>query len=103
MVGKYHQFKDGDFIVPVKRQSLIFIYREHALRFKFDYCLRSNSALLSPYDFTEDINALEIDFRSATPYEIQAMLSALLKKGLYWDFLRKSAIDLDNVPELFYR
>lgn len=101
MVGKYHQFKDGDIIVPTKRETLIFIYREHT-RFKFDYCLRSNGALLSPYDFTEDINANDIDFRSATPFEIKALLTALLEKGVYWDFLRKRAIDLDDTAELFY-
>lgn len=102
MVGKYHQFKDGDFIVPVKRETLLFIYREHA-KFKFDYCLRSNGDLLTPYDFTEDINASDVDFRSATPFEIKAMLEALLKKGMVWDFLRKSAIPVDNIDELFYR
>ncbi len=101
MVGKYHQFKDGDFIVPMGRENLVIIYHE-SIRFDFFYCLRANGSLITP-DFPLDhIHVDDLEFRSASPLEVKAMLEALLKCGCVWDFLRKRAVHIDDLNTLFY-
>lgn len=103
MVGKFNQFQNGDFIVPAGRQSMIFILKQ-GTRFEFDFCLKIGGNFLT-HDEIEfgQLNVGEVEFRSATPWEIREMLIALLKRGCVWDFLRRRVVYLDDTDELFYR
>ena len=83
MVGKHDCFSNGDFIVPVKRENMVLIYRG-GLRFGFHYCLRLNGDLVTPDFPLNNVDVEEVEFRYASPHEVKAMLEVLcmLKKPL---------------------
>ena len=102
MVGKHDCFSNGDFIVPVKRENMVLIYRG-GLRFGFHYCLRLNGDLVTPDFPLNNVDVEEVEFRYASPHEVKAMLEALLSKGVIWDFVLTRAVCLDDFVTLFNR
>lgn len=105
MLWKFSEFNCGDFIVPAKNPTMVIILRDNKC-FDLHYVVRLSGMLQTRKDICENEfppnYAKDVDFRHATPFEVQFTLQTLLQKGLYWDFVRNCAIPVDDLRKLFF-